>query len=217
VQEPFLKEKVHENCNITINGEFYSDRPIRLFNVEDMSGDISEIEMLGDTFKQNFTNTKIPGKDGYNTFSVGFKKKSINSIANVMEARNYLYLWIYAHHKVIYYANFLIPVIAKEIMSNSDNKRIWNLDFDNIKYLDDAYLWTIIKYNYYNQNETNKKSKNELALLLRELFTRKYKKSLYKSLAEYDLFFEKYDEKTKSMLPDDINRVLDGNKKNSRP
>lgn len=209
--------KIHENCNITINGEFYSDRPIRLFNVKDMSGDISEIEMLGDTFKQNFTNTKIPGEDGYNTFSVGFKKQAINAIANVMEARNYLYLWIYAHHKVIYYANFLIPVLAKEMMLNKNNINMWNLDFDNIKYLDDAYLWTIIKYNYYNENKSTKKSKSESAALLSELFTRKYKKSLYKSLAEYDLFFEKYDEETKSRLPNYLNKVLNDNVNHARP
>ncbi len=213
-----LKLLIHDDCNITIKGLFQSEGSIRMFNVSDLSGDISEVEILADTFKENFTKTKVPGKDGYNTFTVGFKKQAINVIANVMDARNYLYLWIYAHHKVIYYANFLIPVLAKELFPKETTNSFpnWSLDFDNIKYLDDAYIWTAIRYA--STNSWKKTVKNiELVSLLSELFSRKYKKSLYKSLAEYDLFFEKYDQNTKNKLKEHIALHLIDTGANAKP
>ena len=202
---------VHESCDIIIEGAFSSKGSIRLFKVEELSGNISEIEILGDGFKQDFTLVKIPGKNGYNTFSIGFKKQAVNLIANVIDARNYLYLWVYAHHKVIYYANFLIPVISNEYFSGVSNDfPNWALDFDHIKYLDDYYFWTAVKY---CAEKNTKRKKSELNILTKELFTRKYKKSLYKSLAEFDLFFEKYDETIKSKLPEQIYTLLNDTKK----
>lgn len=155
-----LRLQIHDDCNITIKGTFNSEGSIRIFHVNDLSGDISEVEILADAFKENFTKTKVPGKDGYNTFTVGFKKQAINVIANVIDARNYLYLWIYAHHKVIYYANFLIPVLAKELFPPETKSSFpnWSLDFDNIKYLDDAYIWTAIRHAF-STNKWQKKCK----------------------------------------------------------
>lgn len=211
--------KIHENCKIKIKGKFHSDGSIRLFDIKNMRGDISEVELLSDTFKKGFTRNKIPGETGYNTFSIGFKKKAINVIANVMDARNYLYLWIYAHHKVIYYANFLIPILAKELFPNQDKEDFPNkrLNFDNLKFLDDAYIWTAIQYIRDSGVLSNNSKDKELKALLEELFTRKYKKSLYKSLAEYDLYFEKYDKETKIKLQEYINSHLISSPSNSKP
>lgn len=211
--------KIHENCKMKITGKFHSEGSIRLFDIKNMSGDISEVELLSDTFKKGFTKNKIPGEFGYNTFSIGFKKKAINVIANVMDARNYLYLWIYAHHKVIYYTNFLIPVLAKELLPVQDKKDFPNkrLTFDNIKLLDDAYFWTAIQY-VRNSNILKGNSKDkELKALLEELFTRKYKKSLYKSLAEYELYFEKYDKDTRIKLQNYINSHLISSSQAGKP
>ena len=202
--------KIHENCKMRIEGQFHSEGSVRLFDIKNMSGDISEVELLSDTFKREFTQNKIPGEFGYNTFSIGFHKKAINVIANVMDARNYLYLWIYAHHKVIYYANFLIPILAKELFPDEDKRVFPNkrLNFDNIKLLDDAYIWTAIQYIRDSEVLKGASRNKELRDLIEELFTRKYKKSLYKSLAEYDLYFEKYDKETKIKLQEYINSHL---------
>lgn len=214
-----VRLNIHENCNITIMGAFCSEVPIRLFNVKDLSGDISEVEILADTFKKDFTKTKVPGKNGYNVFSIGFKKQAINVIANVMDARNYLYLWIYAHHKVIYYANFLIPILAKELFPEETTDKFpnWSLDFENIRCLDDAYIWNVIRYKYCMESWKKDSKSKELKILLDELFTRKYKKSLYKSLAEYDLFFEKFDTNTKKKLQTYINDHLINTLEKTRP
>lgn len=211
--------KIHENCKMKIEGKFHSQGSIRLFDIKNMNGDISEIEFLSDTLKKGFTRTKIPGEYGYNTFSIGFKKKAINVIANVIDARNYLYLWIYAHHKVIYYANFLVPVLAnelfpKEIKTNFPNKP---LSANNIEFLDDAYIWTAIQYIRSSGTLKTSAKDQELKTLLEELFSRKYKKSLYKSLAEYDLYFEKYDEYTKLQLQKHINANLISSSKTGKP
>ena len=214
-----LKLKIHENCRIRITGLFYSEGPIRLFKLNNLIGDISEVEVLADTFKCDFTKTKVPGKEGFNTFAIGYKKQAINVIANVMDARNYLYLWIYAHHKVIYYANFLIPVLVKELLPGGtvDVFPNWSLEFDNIQYLDDTYIWTVIRNQFYSKSWKKNEKNNEIKTLINELFTRKYKKSLYKSLAEYDLFFEKYDQNTLCKLQECINSSLISTSENAKP
>lgn len=214
-----VRLRIHNNCKIDISGLFHSDGSIRLFNINKLRGDISEVELLADTFKYDFTRTKVPGENGYNTFTIGFKKQAINVIANVMDARNYLYLWIYAHHKVIYYANFLIPVLVRELSpkTTTENFPDLSLDFNNIRYLDDAYIWTVIRYQCCKKSWKKNEKDTELKVLLDELFTRNYKKSLYKSLAEFDLFFEKYDLNTKNKLQEYINTCLITTGKNSKP
>ncbi len=181
-------------CNLTITGEFESVGSLKLFSLKKLDGDISQVEILGDTFKEHFTYHKKPSDVGYYTYSLGFKKQAINVIANVLEARNYLYLWVYAHHKVIYYANFLIPVITKEIAEycgkDENDFPSWKLDFNNLDKLDDYYIWTAIKY-IRNQNDKFKLTK-KYADLIDQLFSRAYNKSLYKSLAEFELVFDSF-------------------------
>ena len=214
-----IRLKIHENCRMKICGMFFSESPIRLFKINNLEGDISEVEVLGDTFKQDFTMTKVPGKEGFNTFAIGFKKKAINVIANVMDARNYLYLWIYAHHKVIYYANFLVPILSQELLPNKTKKEFpgWSLEFNNIKHLDDAYIWTAIKTQCCDRSWNSNEKEKEIQTLANEFFTRKYKKSLYKSLAEYDLFFEQYDQNTLRKLQNYINNNLLSTRENEKP
>jgi len=117
------------------------------------------------------------------------------------------------------YANFLIPVLAKELLPGQDKNDFPNkrLNFDNIKLLDDAYIWTVIQYTRNSNTLKNTQKEKELKVLLDELFTRKYKKSLYKSLAEYDLYFEKYDTSTKIKLQDYINSYLISSSPSGKP
>lgn len=103
--------KINGNCNIRIRGRFDAKAAISCFKDTKLSGCVKEIILLGNTIKCD-----VPNAEMYNEFSVGFKKQAINVIANLLEARNYLYLWVYAHHKVVYYANFLIPAVACEAL-----------------------------------------------------------------------------------------------------
>ena len=173
---------VNGKCTIEIKGQYSTKSPVRIFNAT-LDGRVSEMEIV-DTDKKR--RDIVPTQNCFNEFSIGFKKQAINVIANVMEARDYLYLWIYAHHKVVYYANFLVPIIANNVLTMRDNS--WKLDYDDIRFIDDAYVWTMVKDIYIRER---RQMDPELEVLCRELFSRKYRQSLYKSLAEFDLLFEK--------------------------
>lgn len=176
-------------CNFKINGRFESVGSLKVFELGTLDGAISEIEVLGNTFEETFTKTKIATSNGYNTYSIGFKKQAINIVANVLEARNYLYLWVYAHHKVIYYANFLIPIIAKELTKHCGGAEFpsWELNYDNLEKLDDYYIWTAIKF--LSESASDYKIKRDYSDLVAQLFSRNYNFSLYKSLAEFELVY----------------------------
>lgn len=192
---------VNGQCSITIYGTFESNSAITLFSTKSINGQVSKFELLGNAFEEKYTNEKENDKV-YNSYCICYKKQAVNVIANVLKARNFLYLWIYAHHKVVYYANFLIPIISKElsclIKDRSNTFPEWKLNFDNIKYLDDCYIWTLMRHIIY-VNSTSIKNKLKITDivkgLLNEVLDRKYRKSLYKSLVEYDLFFENFSRK----------------------
>lgn len=211
-----------EHCKLKITGQFKSIGSLKLFHLTNLQGTISEVEILGDTFKQDFTTVKEPSEHGYITYSIGFRKQAINVIANVLEARNYLYLWVYAHHKVIYYSNFLIPIIAKKISQycgETDRKSFpsWRLCYDNLRELDDYYIWTAVKYINSRQKEFG--FKKPYTDLVEQLFSRVYNKSLYKSLAEFELVFNSFtvdqrlDALKKLRLKTDTAKPLLGGKK----
>ena len=180
-------------CNLQLKGKFESLGALKLFHLDKLDGTITEVEMMGNIFKRDFTSHKESSGEGYLTYSIGFRKQAINVIANVLEARNYLYLWVYAHHKVIYYANFLIPIIVKEISQfcGKLGKEFpsWALCYDNLKDLDDYYIWTAIRYIYSKSKEFKFKKYTEL---VDQLFSRVYNRSLYKSLAEFELVFDSF-------------------------
>lgn len=177
-------------CDIQIDGNFKIKSPISSFGQTLLEGNIQTAVLIG-----NFIKEEVPCEQVYNEFVVGFSKQAINIIANVLEARDYLYLWVYAHHKVIYYANFLIPTLSKEILANTQNEQFpsWNLNYQNIIFIDDSYVWTVIKFFHHSKPFDNV----EITKLSDELLNRKFKISLYKSLAEYDLLFEAFSDKEK--------------------
>lgn len=176
--------RVNGYCDIEIRGCFTTKSTMKAFQVT-LSGHLREMVLLGDMMER-----QVPDESVYNEFSVGFKKQAINVIANVLEARDYLYLWIYAHHKVIYYANFLLPIVSQEILGNvrpdDGTFPMWPLDFDHLEMLDDAYIWTAVKY----CRTARRDADPELLRLCEDLLSRRYRLSLYKSLAEFDLLFE---------------------------
>ena len=189
---------INGNCIIEITGDFASKSSITFYGKTKISGTVKEIVVLN-----NLIDQEIPTANNYNMFSVGFKKQAINIIANVLEARDYLYLWCYAHHKIIYYANFLIPAIANNIFSAKRPNESFPalvLTYENVVSLDDAYIWTVVRHLKNNAPE-------ELKKLCNELLCRKYKISLWKSLAEYDLIFEAFSENEKL----EIKNFLAGN------
>ena len=184
-----------------IEGYFYTNSSIRLFDDTSLSGNNLNLDMLG-----NHIANEIPNDSKYNTFSIGFTKQAINKIASVLEARDYLYLWCYAHHKIIYYANFLVPAISNSILENdqicnSSSFPSWKLHYDNIRSLDDAYIWTVIR-------STREKVDADSKKLCDEVLSRKYKISMWKSLAEFDLIFEEFNEDEKINIKNNLSKAI---------
>lgn len=186
------------SCSIDIEGTIENITPLRVKGM--CSGKLTELIVISDALTES-----VPTGEKYNVFSVGFKKQAINIIANVLDARDYLYRWIYAHHKVIYYANFLIPVITKAILPTEEvsNFPSWPLNYNNINRLDDAYIYTAIRsvYQYGKMLDCDTKK------LIEEFLNRKYKKSLYKSLAEYDMVFAEFSLDDKRLIRGKLDRM----------
>lgn len=188
------REKVMElsldgECDVTISGKCSTkDKGVIVADgMMEIEGAIDKLVILGDCLQDC-----MPIENAYHEFSVGYKKQAMNVIANVLEARDYLYLWIYAHHKVTYYANYLVPVLAKTIFNQRKMKTLpWNLNYNDILKLDDYYVWTGIKM------YAMEKTPHENQKLCQELLSRQYRKSAYKSLAEYDLIFENFSDEDK--------------------
>ena len=172
-----------------------------------LDGKLKKMSIIGDLLSSH---KEIPTKTSYNSFSIGFKKQAINILSNVLEARDYLYLWIYAHHKVIYYANFLIPFLSKSINKHIKQDSFPNLEltYESIENLDDAYFCTALRFLYTQCKE----ELDELEIeLLKEFFSRKYKKTLYKSLAEYDLFFDDFTNAQKNQIKGHFDSICSEN------
>lgn len=220
-----VRLEINGFCDVQIWGGFTISPPITCFGETAIEGRVNELILL-----KNELRSEPPSETAYNAFSVGFKKKAINVIANVLEARDYLYLWIYAHHKVIYYANFLVPAVLPHVLKELRDERtrlgnlllenrlieepsgalsVWRLCYDDIDYLDDAYLWSTMKNYYYHGLDR----KSEWSKLCREMLDRRYKFSLYKSLAEYDLLFESFTDREREVVLDHI----DQHKRNDLP
>lgn len=188
VENGLLDLELKGCCTLTIAGAVTMDSA---WMKGIFTGTCSKLMVVDDLLKRRDC---LPTPNEYNGFTIGFKKQAINLISNVLDARDYLYLWIYAHHKVVYYANFLIPELSKMVSRiilelEGESFPVWKLDYNNIKMLDDNYLMTAMKY--IEEFQADKLTLREKKMLS-ELFHRKYKRSLYKSLAEYDILFSDF-------------------------
>ena len=148
--------------------------------------------------------------------TIGYHKSSLGVIENVINARNYEYLWIYGHHKVVYYSNYLLKELVHQasetIMALGD---IANLlpalsgvkssdgvisaimsvsNFSNdtaaaknaFFLINDNDTLALLK-NVYYLNKEHDRPNQEYHKLYEELQTRTYKKSIWKSQAEYNI------------------------------
>jgi HD superfamily phosphohydrolase len=164
----------------------------------DICGYVKHLEILSDELSEIGI---PPSETCYTGFSLGFKKQAINLISNVTDARNYLYLWIYSHHKVIYYANYLIVELARLSVPKQKTSETLNVtmvdmmtDANSTYLLDDNFIHSNIRatYSHPNCDEYNR--------LFKEFISRVYRTSLFKSLAEFDLVFDGFSDAMKQKM-----------------
>ncbi|KUO77726.1 MAG: hypothetical protein APF81_05970 [Desulfosporosinus sp. BRH_c37] len=147
---------------------------------------------------------------------LAFHKSSLSVLQNVIYARNYEYQWIYGHHKVAYYSNFLLVhalrqsvkfLIDEDTTISTDDilTKIVSMR-DKYEYKgqlfyrsNDSDIISLFKYCFL-RNQSKVIPNNDLNDLYEELFTRNYKKSVWKSYAEYNVFFSDLSDGEKSHL-----------------
>ncbi len=180
------------------------------------------------TFNDSYVEGNITGKfsgsmlgnykqaGGKLSCELGFHKSSLSVLQNVVSARNYEYQWIYSHHKVVYYSNYLLidlfrrsikylleetggnteehEKVAESILSwktmitDEDNENEPVELFNRLFYrTSDSDLVSLYKECYLRC--LKKKDNPDFSKLLKEYFSRQYRKSVWKSYAEYSLFF----------------------------
>jgi HD superfamily phosphohydrolase len=188
---------IHQKAKSTIS--FFENRLIRLLN-----GTVFDMDSLDyiqrDTWASGVSNISIDytrllsslmiKNDRFDIPIIVFKKQALSVLNNVCLGRNFLYRWIYSHHKVIY-EQYLLKTSIDKVNSRFDNKLCTDLfsienfykpiSFNNWSF----YLTTdddvvhILKY-YFDIEE------------IKELFYRKYHyKALWKTKFEFDHFFGK--------------------------
>lgn len=163
-------------------------------------------------------------------YTLGYNKNSLSVIENVMIARNYEYQWIYTHHKVVYYSNYLLVDLLKKCMElipafyprenlssverlnkslgwsrminesePSDQEMSFGKDFAVLPPRPtDSDIISLFSHCKLLCDKID--NTDTLRMLLDELFTRKYKVSLWKSFAEYNLFLSDFSDSEKDSL-----------------
>lgn len=178
--------------SVQILGHEKTDKIDGLINSK-LSGKITG-EIIG------YINSDVPHRL---TYKIGYLKTAISVIEDTLIARNRLFLWIYAHHKVTYHDYILRQGILRSFLSGADlsmgeiEKKekansilqqimsIDNLFFEKNKsdhyLLCDGDLIHKMKTNYINNKKQNPFAK--------EWLSRKHMHPVWKSYAEYNSFF----------------------------
>ena len=152
---------------------------------------------------------------------LGFHKSSLSVIQNVILARNYEYQWVYSHHKVVYYSNYLIiellnkclqnlkmdynkPRAGKDKSNDRGTKIIsWQTMMSKSETDKDPHPLELFGEKFWRPTDADilslfKKyqisagSGTKLQDLLLQFTTRDYRKSLWKSYAEMHSFLSEF-------------------------
>ena len=172
-----------------------------------ITGVVEDMEVLGDTLRE-----LQPNETAYTSFAIGFTKKAVNVITNVMEARNYLYLWIYAHHKVAYYANYLVielSRLSKYILDGQQLSTLFSCDAFLNNPVDEISIVSMARQAHTKAQEFSMDEPYvaEFYQLYDEYFSRQYKMSVYKTLVEFDVFFQDFSTAAKEQIRNKLPQI----------
>lgn len=192
----------------------FENKLIKLLN-----GDAFDLDSLDyiqrDTWSSGVSNVNIDynrllsslmiKQDKDNIPRIVFKKQALSVLNNIILGRNFLYKWIYSHHKVVYEQYLLNSSIERlnKIEENEFCKLFFSVEalyepqeYKNFNFFlpTDDDLIHIMKY-YYDK-----------VPVIEEFFTRKFKyKAIWKTKFEFDHFFHGISEKSKGVI---LNKLL---------
>lgn len=165
--------------------------------------DVDKLDyIIRDTWASGVNNIKIDErrllssliirKDKDGIYKIFFKKHALNVIKNAIDARNFLYEWVYSHHKVEYEQYLITTSIDKlsklESTDEEFSKSLFSIDslYSAKSYKDycfflpsDGDLIYFLKKHFKNIPEAE------------ELLSRKYlNKAVWKTKAEYNFYLD---------------------------
>lgn len=134
----------------------------------------------------------VYAKDENGRFRLSFKKRALSVLQNVVEGRDYLYRWIYSHHKVVYHEALLKKSLkaAAELISPGNQdvflEKLFSVDSilepQQVNGLN-MYLPTDGDIFYF----LKKQMPHEI---IENLLSRNHHKTLWKSHLEYERIFK---------------------------
>jgi HD superfamily phosphohydrolase len=192
--------KIHENHP---DEQRFENCLIRLLNGRTI--DVDKLDyIIRDTWASGCDNTAIDTQRLLNSVSVGhldsglelaFEKSALSVIQSVVTARNYLYRWIYSHHKVIY-DQWLLVTAVKALHSEFgyDQEDGFLRDVFSVealvgsKTIDDRVFSLVADGDimHYLKKWASKNPNSEAA---EWLYRKHSRRALWKSYAEYCLLF----------------------------
>lgn len=132
-------------------------------------------------------------KDKKNNLRLAYKKSAMSVLQNVVDARNYLYRWIYSHHKVIYFQELLtkaIDTLAK-LVSPDNSKDFYKKFFSLESLLKPLNIGANVTIYLPTEGDLNYLFKQYFESIpeATEMFCCKKRRPLWKSFAEYEWIF----------------------------
>lgn len=132
-------------------------------------------------------------KDEKNNLRLAYKKSALSVLQNVVDARNYLYRWIYSHHKVIYFQELLtkaIDALAK-LVSPDNPKDFYKKFFSLESLLKPLNIGANVTIYLPTEGDLNYLFKQHFESIpeATEIFCCKKRRPLWKSFAEYKWIF----------------------------
>ena len=177
-----VKDKVKNKLISLLNGTGFDVDSVDYIQRDTWTSGVSNVNI---DFHRLFSSIMIK-PDQFNNPQIVFKKQVLSVLENIIIGRNFLYKWIYSHHKVAYEQHLIESIIEKINHDSKDelfksafsvNSFVRPQTFGEMRFFlptDDDIIYTFKKY-----YETDER--------IEELFSRKHKfKALWKSYFEFN-------------------------------
>lgn len=188
-----------------ITGSTYTDPTMWLYNltIEILNSKSIDVDKLDYLMRDNFMTGEVAPKINLDRllFSVtidsmkkiAYTPTGISSIVSIIDCRDFLYLWVYNHHIVVY-TDHLYKTIIAHLLSERNNiskQKLTYPEYFSCKaiaeyYVADDDIRTIINKEAIDTDSQYSK------LVLSQLLERKFLKPIWKTIFEFNAFMNHY-------------------------
>ena len=112
-QPSSLKDKVTNVFIELVNGSALDVDKLDYIIRDTWASGVKNTAIDVDRLIRGATIVRVKRPNGNDEIHFAFKKSAISVVQSVIDARNYLYDWIYGHHTVLYYSHILERAVVK--------------------------------------------------------------------------------------------------------